>query len=146
MIKPKKKWVLVADGAKARIFMARPHELTEALDHDFVAPHIKPSERGSSKPGRSFESANPTRHAYEPRTDWRQHQKELFAQELCKVLEEHDEKKEIDELILIAPPKTLGDLRDHLSKHLFDKVTAEIPKDVTKFTETELLHFLEREV
>lgn len=146
MIKPRKKWVLVADGARARIFVRTHGTLENALGHDFIGDNVKQSALGSSKPGRDFESASPTRHSYEPRTDWRQHQKELFAQELCEVLEKSNNNNELDELVVIASPKTLGNLRAHLSKQLLAKVTAEIPKDVTKFTERELVEFLEREI
>lgn len=146
MIKQKKRWVLVADGARARIFLKTHKHLENAIGYDLVAKNLKDSEVGNAKPGRTFESSNPTRHAYSPRTDWHQHQKDLFAQELCDVLEKANLNKEIDELILVVPAKTLGGLRAHLSKPLTAKVSAEISKDVTKLTEPELLEFLEREI
>lgn len=146
MIKQKKKWVLVADGARGRIFSRTPTGLENAMGHDFIGENLKDSDLGSGAPGRVFESAYPGRHAYQPRTDWHQHQKDLFAQELCDVLEKANLNKDFDELILICPPKTLGEMRAHLPKQVLAKVTAEIPKDVTKFTEPELLDFLEREL
>lgn len=146
MIKQRKKWVLVADGARGRIFSRTPAGLENAMGYDFIGENLRDSAVGRSEPGRDFESAYPGRHAYQPRTDWHQHQKELFAQELCDVLEKSDQNKEFDELILICPPKTLGEMRAHLPKSVLAKVTAEFPKDITKFTEHELLDFLEREI
>lgn len=146
MSKQKTKWVLVADGARARIFVQEPHKLENATGQDFVGKNLKDSEIGTSKPGRNFESGNSTRHAYAPRTDWHQHQKSLFAKQLCDILEKATENDEFDELIIISPPKTLGDLRENLCKQTMAKVTTEIPKDVTKFTEAELLTYLERDL
>lgn len=145
MIKQKKTWVLVADGARARIFVKNSNHLTNVMGQDFVGENLKDSEAGTDKPGRGYESANSARHAYQPRTDWHQYHKELFAKELCTILEKANEDAEFDELIIISPPKTLGDIRAHLSKHTLTKVKAELPKDVTKFSEHELVSYLEKE-
>jgi protein required for attachment to host cells len=146
MPKQKKRWVLVADGARARIFIRGDGTLENALGQDFVAENLKESALGTSKPGRDFESSYSGRHAYEPRTNWHQYQKSLLAKELCDILKKASETNEFDELIIISPPKTLGDLRSHLNKQTTAKITAEIPKDVTKLSEFELMHFLEREI
>ena len=116
------------------------------MGQDFVGENLKESVLGTSKPGRSYESSNPTRHAYQPRTDWHQYQKQLFAKELCTIIEKANENAEFDELIIISPPKTLGDIREHLGKQTISKVTAEIPKDITKLSEHELVSYLEREL
>lgn len=146
MVKQKKTWVLVADGAGAHIFIKGFNKLNNALGQDFVSDNLKDKDLTSDKPGRGFESSNPTRHAYEPRTDWHQYHKQLFAKDLCTILERANENADFDELIIISPPKTLGDIREYLGKQLLSKVTAEIPKDVTKFTEHELLSYLEKEI
>ena len=144
MHKQKKTWVLVADGARARIFVKNQENLRDAMGCDFVGENLKDSEAGTDKPGRGFESSNPTRHAYQPRTDWHQYHKELFAKELCDTLEA--ENAEFDELIIISPPKTLGNIRSYLSKQTLSKVKAEIHKDVTKLSEHDLALYLEKEL
>ena len=146
MIKKKKTWVLVADGARARIFIKGYNKLDNAMGQDFVGENLRESELGTSKPGRSFESSNPTRHAYQPHTDWHQYHKQLFAKELCDIIDKANENADFDELIIISPPKTLGDIRAFLGKQTLSKVTAEIPKDVTKLSEHELVSYLEREL
>jgi len=146
MIKQKKTWVLIADGARARIFVKSYKRLDHIMGQDFVSNNLRESEIGTSKPGRGYESANPSRHAYQARTDWHQYQKELFAKELCEILDKATENSDFDELIIISPPKTLGDIREHLSKQTLSKVTAEVHKDITKFTEHELVNYLEREL
>lgn len=146
MLKQKRTWILVADGARARIFVKSFRKLENALGQDFVNDNLKDKDLTSDKPGRSFESSNPTRHAYEPRTDWHQYHKQLFAKDLCVILERANENEDFDELIIISPPKTLGAIREYLGKQILSKVTVEIPKDITKFTEHELLSYLEKEI
>ncbi|MBY0500983.1 MAG: host attachment protein [Alphaproteobacteria bacterium] len=146
MFKQKKTWVLVADGARARIFIKNYKKLNNVTGQDYVGDNLKDSDAGTDRPGRGYESANPARHAYQPRTDWHQYHKELFAKELCDVLEKANEHSEFDELIIISPPKTLGDIRGHLSKHTLGKVIAEIPKEITKLTEHELVSYLDNEL
>ena len=38
--------------------------------------------------------------------------------------------KKFDRLVLVAPPKALGDLRAELPKHAQERVTHELPKDL----------------
>ncbi len=146
MFKQRKTWVLVADGTRARVFIKKRDKMNNALGKDFVSDNLQDRDIYMDKPGRAYESSNPTRHAYQPRTDWHQYNKELFAKELCEVIEKASENAEFDELIIISPPKTLGDIRGNLCKQTLSKVTAEIPKDVTKLTEHELVDFLDREL
>lgn len=146
MIKAKKRWVLVADGTRARIFSKGFNTLHNVMGQDFISDNLKDREMLSDKPGRSYESANPTRHAYEPRTDWHEHHKQLFAKELCSILEKACENADFDELIIISPPKMLGDIRGNLGKRILPKITAEIPKDISKLSERDLLEYLNREI
>lgn len=59
-------------------------------------------------------------------------------------MEKENEKTDFDELIVISPPKMLGDIRGFLSKQVLPKVTTEIPKDISKFSEAGLVPFLEK--
>jgi protein required for attachment to host cells len=70
----------------------------------------------------------------------------LFAKEICSILDKANETSDFDELIIISPPKMLGDIRSYLGKQLLPKITAEIPKDISKLSEYDLLNYLEREV
>jgi len=57
--------------------------------------------------------------------------KERFAHSVAKVLDDGRQKKLYDRLVLVAPPKTLGYLRDELSKPTRDTVHGELAKDLT---------------
>lgn len=146
MRKHKKTWVLVADGTRARIFVKRFKSLNNVMGQDLVSDNLRDSEIYMDKPGRAYESANPTRHAYQPRTDWHAYNKQIFAKEICSILDKANETEDFDELIIISPPKMLGDLRSYLGKQILSKISAEIPKDISKLSEYELLNYLEREM
>ena len=144
LFKRKTTWVLVADGARARIFEKGNNSLHNATGEDYCSDNLKTQDMISDKPGRSFESAMPMRHAYQPRTDWHDYQKELFAKELCNIIKKSTD--DFDELVLVSSPRTLGDLRSNMCKQAKAKIKAEIPKDVTKLTERELVAYLDKEL
>ena len=74
----------------------------------------------------------------EPRVDWHLFDKKKFAQELATSVNAAALKGSFDKLVLVAPPKTLGDLRGGLNQQAAEKVSAEIPKDYTHVTPKEL--------
>ena len=126
-------WILIADGARARIVLSEGWSsgLRRALDHDFAASRAPTRTYGADKPGRTFESADGSRHALEPRVDWHQYEKHLFAVSMAKVLDQAAERGVFDRLVLVAPPKTLGALRAALKPRTRKMVIAEVGKDLT---------------
>ena len=137
-MKPIKTWVVVADGARARIVLNRgPGKGFEALnDMIFQAPHPPTKEIMTDKPGRTFESVGRLRHAKQPRSDAHQNLKEDFTRMLAKTLERHAD--DYDRIILVAPPPTLGSLRQSIPKRIADKIHGELAKDLTHTPNTEL--------
>lgn len=132
-MKARKTWILVADGARARIV---EHDgpgsgLKPALSHEFAASHAPTRDFGADKPGRGMGRDGGSTHAKEPKVDWHTFEKHLFAAEMAKELEAAHNKREFDELVLVAPPETLGALRLGLGSHAKDFVTAEVGKDLT---------------
>lgn len=132
-------WILVADGARARIFKNEgPGKgIQPAVSEEFYKPLPKTSELGADRPGRGHESASTTRHAVDT-TDWHRFEKEKFAKEMAGILDQAGLSGAYDRLILVAPPKTLGDLRSALSPATRKKVSGEIDKDLTAVTLGEL--------
>ena len=43
-------------------------------------------------------------------------------------------RNEFESLIIVAPPRTLGELRKHYHKEVSDRLKAEIAKDLTRHT------------
>lgn len=142
-MKAKVVWVLVADGARGRIYQKKPDGIHHLDGFDFIGENLRDQDIFKDKPGRSFESSNPTRHSYEPKTDPHEYQKQLFAKRLSDFVNKAQEKGEFDELVLVTPSKTLGELRAHLGKESLQKVTSEISKDVSKLSDHELGKYLE---
>ena len=64
-------------------------------------------------------------------TDYHQQEEDRFAAETAEMLKQRALKNEFESLIIIAPPKTLGELRKHYHKEVSSRLTAEIDKDLT---------------
>jgi len=145
--KLKTTWVLVADGAKARLLerVGPNAALIPASAKCFSESEARLPTRdiGADRPGRVQESANAARHSMEPRVDWHRYAKERFARSVAGALEQAALKKKFDELILVAPPQALGDLRSALGQHARALVAGEIAKDLTNLPDHELGPHLE---
>jgi protein required for attachment to host cells len=85
-------------------------------------------------------------HKYEPHFGASQYQELFFTHQLAQWLEVAVNENAFDRLVLIAAPRTLGNLRKSLSKRVHAHVVAEISKVMTKHTEEmlckELSHVL----
>ncbi len=140
--KPATTWVLVADGAKARLLerIGVDAPLTPASDKCFSEPEARAPTRdiGADRPGRVHESADTARHAMAPRVDWHRYAKEQFAKSVAGALEQAALAKKYEALILVAPPQALGDLRSALGQHAKALVAGEIAKDLTNLPDHEL--------
>jgi protein required for attachment to host cells len=74
----------------------------------------------------------------EPRVDWHRFAKEQFARDVAAALEKAALDRLYGNLILVAPPRTLGDLRQALGSHARSLVAGEVPKDLTNLPDHEL--------
>ncbi len=134
-MKAKKTWVLVADGARGRILLNEgPGKgLVPVRGHEFAANHAATHEIGVERPGRVHESTGDgTRHAMAPRVDWHDYGKRQFAKSMALKLNEARYADAFDRLVLVLPPKSLGELRAHLDKKTRARVVAELAKDLTQ--------------
>ena len=111
--------VAVADGEKLSLFRNTGHNLDIQLK-PMATPEIP--ERLSGAPGRRSSDANP---------DNDTQAEDGFAMGVAQVLNKWVVTNKIDELLVIAAPKTLGELRKHWHKDLQAKLAGEIAKDLT---------------
>jgi protein required for attachment to host cells len=139
-MKPTRTWILIADGARARILVNEgPGKGVTPLEGGtFESAHDASHALGDDKPGRTFESATTARHAYEPSQDPHRELKRDFAAELAAMLDQRLLQKDYDRVILVAPPKMLGDLRAELTEAVRAVLYAELDKDLTKTPVKEL--------
>lgn len=131
-----KTWIVVADGARARFFTPdrESAKLVSTGPADLVAPasRQRPRDLKSDKPGRSFSaSRSGVRHAFEPPHDYHKLEKHRFMAILAGALDDACERRAFDDLILVAPRRSLGELRGLLSTRVQASVRQEVAKDLT---------------
>lgn len=129
---PHKAWVLVGDGRKALVLRnegdaAFPNLRAVSVFTDAANPAT--AALGTDRPGRTVERATGRRSGMDE-TDWHEIAEQRFAQKVGAALcaREHD----IAALVVVAPPKTLAELRETFSEALKRKIVAEVNKDLTK--------------
>jgi protein required for attachment to host cells len=139
---PHKAWVLVGDGRKALVLRndgdeAFPNLKALSVFKDEANPAT--ALHGTDRPGRAIEHSTGRRSGMEE-TDWHEIAEQRFAHNVATALcaREHD----IDALIVVAPPKTLAELRAAFSDGLKRKVVAELNKDLTKHPVREIERLL----
>jgi protein required for attachment to host cells len=98
-----------------------------------VQEHADPktSDLGTDEPGRSFSSVGSGRSAVE-QTDWHRQEEERFLQKLVSQLDHSVKVGEVKSLVIVAPPRALGVLRQAYSHILRAAVHAEIDKDLVR--------------
>jgi protein required for attachment to host cells len=126
-------WVVVCDGAKALILEnagdAKFPNLRkiEVFEHKPLATH----ELGSDAPGRSHSSLGHGRSSVE-QTDWHDQAERTFLAQLVKHLDAAIGAGKTKSLIMVAPPRALGVIRQAYSPALQAAVRAEVDKDFVK--------------
>jgi protein required for attachment to host cells len=117
----KRTLIVVADGARARFFEPQhdAHALVHASQADLVAPD-------SRLPNREIMSDRPGR---EPTHDPHKMEKHNFTAALARTLDEIC--GQYDRLVLVAPPRSMGELDTLLSTQVKNAVSHRVPKDLT---------------
>ena len=133
-------WIAVADGARARFYRSNAGgtRIEPALDFELVADKRPSRELVTDRPGRTKDRMAHGRHAMEPSTDPHVHEQKAFAQKVAELLDEHRASNDFDELVVVAPPKMLGYLREAMSAPLRKMIRREEPKDLTRLNPNEL--------
>lgn len=124
--------VLVADGAKMLFFRNEGDADYPNLTLIRQDAQDNPADRDQStdRPGRSFSSVGPGRSAYEE-TDFHQLEEDRFAAATAEMLKKRAMAGEYDHLIVVAPPRTLGELRKHYHHEVQQRLKGELAKDLT---------------
>ena len=138
-MKRAKLWYVIADGGRAR-FVARDEQGAFRTLSSFVSTELHKSthELGRDRPARVKESATPARHAVEPRRDLHEAAKDAFIRTVATELAAQLKDGKFDELVLVAPPGVIAELKDALSKPIAKLVVEELQKDLTKVPDHEL--------
>lgn len=128
-------YILVADSAHARLLERDVPGHKMKLVREAVNPfgRGKVSDRMSDAAGRTFDSNGlGARHAIEPSTDPKEVEREKYARYLATMLAGTE--RSYDSLVLVAPPRFLGELREALPASVRGKVVGEVQKELTHLT------------
>jgi protein required for attachment to host cells len=133
--------VLVSDGRRARLLRNQGSPRNPELVMEQAIDHINPPtrEQGSDKPGRrqGGRGEGAPRGAIE-QTDWHELEEKRFAAELADILYKLGHAGRYDDLVVVAPPKMLGDLRAKFHQEVSDAIIAEVPRDLTNYSVPEI--------
>jgi protein required for attachment to host cells len=131
--------LLVGDGQKALFLRNKGNARRVDLVVERILARDNPPtrEQGTDRPGRSSVSLGVSRSAMEE-ADWHYLAKERFAGELADALYRHAHANLFDKLVVIAPPKILGNLRKAFHPKVAERVAAEIPKELTSHPVAEI--------
>lgn len=145
MMKTRRTWIAVADAACARFFVREGHDILPIAGPTFENPaaHGYSRDLVSDKPGRSIESVGEARHAQEPKHDPHRAAKTAFARRVADYAEQGALNDEFDDLVMVAPPQMLGDLRSALGRHAAARLIGTAAKDLMNLPATELRTYLE---
>lgn len=142
LFKKKKTWIVVADGARASVYVNNGHGTgMEILSQTEPGSGRRPTrDLGAGKPGRGFGPGD-ARHAFEDPVDWHQQEKMTFAREVAERVNRAAEQKDFDQLVIAAPSKIMGELRGALNHRARKMLKAEVTKDLTNTPPIELPGF-----
>lgn len=124
--------ILVGDGQKALFLRNKgsAHQVRLVVERILERDNPPTREQGSDRPGRSNASLGTARSAMEE-VDWHHLAKERFAGELAEALYRHAHENRFEKLVIVAPPKILGNLRKAFHAEVAGRLAGEIPKELT---------------
>jgi protein required for attachment to host cells len=140
-MKAKATWILIADGARARVLRNAALDVeVEGKQKDIVFEIERKQLREimSDRPGRSFAPAGARRSSMEYRSEPEKDQEARFADMLLEQLDRRLRSRQFDRLAIIAEPRMLGVLRQRISPTLRRTIFAEVAKDLTKMPQQAL--------
>lgn len=160
-------WVLVADGKQAQIYECSKttrniplgganthhyfneksgHELVPVPDGTLKAETIDSYQIGHDRRGTSSSSVSSAHNTYEPHGDIKEELKRHFVKTVAAKLDRACTEKSFNRLVLVAPARMIGEIREQLTAETQNHVVAVLPKDLTHYhgqtLMTHLLHTL----
>ncbi len=126
-------WIVVCDGKKALILENRGDEkfpnlhTKETFEHTDLPTHLQ----GASAPGRVHQSMGTARSTLE-QTDWHDEAERAFLHGLANKLDSAIKAGQTKALIIVAPPRALGMLRQVYPHSIRHAIRSEIDKDLVK--------------
>ena len=135
--------VLVGDGRRALFLRNKgtPRNLDLVVESELSQENPPTREQGTDRPGRKPGSDGVSRFAIDE-TDWHHQAEQRFAAEIAETLYEMGHDQKFGALVIVAPPRMLGDLRAAFHPEVTQRIVAEIPKDLVSHPVQELRNLL----
>ena len=77
--------------------------------------------------------------------DFHQQEEDRFAADTAAMLKARALRERVRALVVVAPPRTLGELRKHYHKEVEQRLVAEVPKDLVNVPVAEIEKILQAE-
>lgn len=128
-----KSWVMVASASRARLLEAERRNAPLQELSTLVNPEaqLHAQELKTDRPGRAVDSLGGQRHAMQTRVDPKEQSAIRFAKQVLGALETGLNEARFEALYLVASPRFLGLLREHMSGALARMVKGDLAKDLT---------------
>ena len=137
--------VLVADGRKLLFLRNKGDAAHPDLQVEMAEEHPNPADRdqasdaagrasgglGGSGFGSGPAGAAPGTRSSVADTDFHQLEEDRFATEAADMLKRRVLAHDFEQLIVVAPPRTLGELRKHYHGEVSKRIAGELAKDLT---------------
>jgi len=139
MIINRQAWIVVADGGRANVYknVGEIGEVKLALVRSTNQHTEHTHELGRDRPGRMNDNSGYSKSALES-TNIHEVAEDRFLKAVIEHLAQDVQAGDCKEVVLIAPPQALGDLRKHLPANVAKVVVGEIVKDYTHMAINEL--------
>lgn len=139
--------ILVADGQHFLLLRNEGSFSHPLLKVEARGEHVSTptSAQGSDRAGRAFATSGSRRSAME-QTDFHQLEMDGFARQVAAILQDRADQGDFDELIVVAPPHTLAELRKHRGEAVASRLVAEVDKDLTRHTVEHITEILAQHV
>jgi protein required for attachment to host cells len=139
MARPLTLCIAIADGEHARFVQLDANKVLRIVQAiDSASAHLRSRDIGSDRPGRALDNAASAHHAAGERQDLHRMAKEEFTPLVAEQLNAAAVPGEFDELLLVAPPHALHELRGSLSAATTTKLVGTLDKDLVKTPDHEL--------
>ena len=131
---PHNAFVFVGDGRKALFLHNAGDEkfLNLKTERMFVDDNPPTHEQGTDRPGRVFKRAGTNLRSGVGDTDWHELEEHRFVRRVAAAMEQVVRERKAKALVIVAPPRTLADLRRVVHADVKERIIAEIGKDLTK--------------
>ncbi len=132
---PNDTFVVVADGRKMLFLRNEGDADYPQLELERKRKQENPPnrEQKTDTAGRSHSSTS-AHSSKMQETDFHQLEEDRFAAETTELLYKRAHQGDFEKLIIVAPPKALGEMRKHYHKEVEDRLIGEIDKDLTGHT------------